>query len=144
MSNYATNKKLDHAAGIDISDLAAKKDFIALKAEVDELNINNLVNVLTSLNNLKAEVDDLDVGNYALMFNKCLLYLSFSKYLKTKCVLLNDESCMVRSTLIDLNPVELKFYSFMISLDNCSRCCLIVSMSYHQKYVFQKNKRRKC
>ena len=44
------------------SDLAAKKDFIALKAEVDKLNINKLANVPTSLNNLKTKVDDLDVG----------------------------------------------------------------------------------
>ena len=33
-----------------------------MKAEVDKFNINKLVNVPTSLNNLKAKVDDLDVG----------------------------------------------------------------------------------
>ena len=33
-----------------------------MKAEVDKLNINKLVNVPTSLNNLKTKVDDLDVG----------------------------------------------------------------------------------
>ena len=27
---------------------------------------------------------------------------------------------MVRLTLIDLNPVELKYYPFMISLDKCN------------------------
>ena len=32
-----------------------KKDFIALKAKVDKLDINKLVNVLTSLNNSKAK-----------------------------------------------------------------------------------------
>ena len=32
------------------------------KAEVDKLDINILVNVLTSLNNLKTKVDDLDVA----------------------------------------------------------------------------------
>ena len=31
--------------------------------------------------------------------------------------------CMVRPTIIDLNPVELKYYPFMISFDNCSRSC---------------------
>ena len=62
LSNYATKKKIEHATGIDTSDLAAKKDFIALKAEVDELDINKLVNVPTSLNNLQTKVDDLDVG----------------------------------------------------------------------------------
>ena len=62
MSNYAIKKELDHATGFDTSGLAAKKDFISLKAEVDRLDINKLVNVPTSLNNLKAKVDDLDVG----------------------------------------------------------------------------------
>ena len=46
-----------------------------------------------------------------------ILLLSFSKSLATKCLSLNDEPCMVRPTLIDLNHVELKYYPFMISLD---------------------------
>ena len=62
LSNYATKREFDHATGVDISDLAAKKDCIALQAEVDILDINKLVNVPTSLNNLKAKVHDLDVG----------------------------------------------------------------------------------
>ena len=33
-----------------------------MKAEVDKLDINRLVNVSTSLNNLKTKVDDLDVA----------------------------------------------------------------------------------
>ena len=69
LSNYATKKELEYtkkeleyATGIDTSDLAAKKDFIAFKAEVDKLDINELINVPTSSNNLKTNVDDLDVG----------------------------------------------------------------------------------
>ena len=64
LSNYATKKELEHATGIDTSDLTAKKDFIALKAEVDKLDIDKLqlVNLPTSLNNLKIKADDLDVG----------------------------------------------------------------------------------
>ena len=60
LSSYATKKKLEHATGIDTSDLTAKKDFIALKAEVDKQDLNKLTNVPTSLNNLRAKVDDLD------------------------------------------------------------------------------------
>ena len=56
-------EKLDHATGVDTSDLAAKKDFIALKAELDKLDINKLVNIGTSLNNLKTKVGDLDIGS---------------------------------------------------------------------------------
>ena len=47
------------------SDLAAKKDVITVKAGVDKLDINKLVNVPTTLNNLnslKTKVDDLDAG----------------------------------------------------------------------------------
>ena len=54
-------KKFNDATSVDKSNLAAKRDFIALKAEVDYLDINKLVNAPTSLNNLKTKVDDLDV-----------------------------------------------------------------------------------
>ena len=67
LSNYAIKKELDYAARIDTSDLAAKKDFIALKAEVDKLDINKLINVSTSLNNFKTKVDDLDVGKLEII-----------------------------------------------------------------------------
>ena len=62
MSNYSTKKELDHAKGVDTFDLAAKKGFIALNVVVDKLDINKLVNVPTSLNNLKPKVDDLEIG----------------------------------------------------------------------------------
>ena len=35
---------------------------MALKTEVDKLDIRELVNISTSMNNLKAKVDYLDVG----------------------------------------------------------------------------------
>ena len=54
-------KRIRSCYWVVTSDLAAKKDFIALKAEVDKLHINKLVNVPTSLNNLKTK-DDLDVS----------------------------------------------------------------------------------
>ena len=34
---------------------------------------------------------------------------------------------LVRPTLIDLNPAELKYYPFMIRLDKCSRSCNVLS-----------------
>ena len=60
MSIYPIKKELDHATGVDASDLAAKKHFTALKAEVEKLDINTLANIPTSLSNLKTELDDLD------------------------------------------------------------------------------------
>ena len=53
LTNYATKEELDHATRVDTSALSAKKDFMALKVEV---------NVPNSLNNLRIKVSDLDVG----------------------------------------------------------------------------------
>ena len=49
--------------------------------------------------------------------------LSFSESLATKCMSSNSEQCITRPVLIDLNPVELNYYSFMISLDKCNGSC---------------------
>ena len=46
---------------LDFSNYAAKRNLIALKAEIDKQDIYKLVNVPTSLNNLQTEKDDLDV-----------------------------------------------------------------------------------
>ena len=53
--------------------------------------------------------------------------LSFSSSLVTKFLYLNNEPCMVRPTLIDLNPFELKYYPFMGSLLKCSGNCNVLS-----------------
>ena len=62
LTNNAIEKELDHAKGVGTFDLASKKDFIALKAEVQKLDTNELFNISTSLNNVKTKVDDLDVA----------------------------------------------------------------------------------
>ena len=64
LSNYVTKRELDHVPGVDTSDLAAKKGFIALKVDVDKLDINKLVNVPISLNNFLKKVDDLGDGKW--------------------------------------------------------------------------------
>ena len=53
--------ELDHATGVDTSDLAAKKILFLWKLKLTDFN--RLTNVPTSLNNLKTKVDDLDVAN---------------------------------------------------------------------------------
>ena len=57
---------MEHATGVDTSDLSAEKDFITLKAGVDKPGINKISNVPTSLNNIKAKVDDLALVNLKL------------------------------------------------------------------------------
>ena len=45
---------------------------------------------------------------------------------QAKFLSLKDEPSMVRPTLIDWNPIELKYYRFMISLDICNECCTVI------------------
>ena len=52
----------------------------------------------------------------------------------TKCVSLNNDPCMIRPTLINLNHVNFKYYPFMISIDKRSGSCNSI---YLQKYVFR-------
>ena len=53
--------------------------------------------------------------------------LSFSGSLATKCMSLNNEQCKTRPTLIDLYPVGLKYYTFMITLDKSNGSCNTLS-----------------
>ena len=64
------------------------------------------------------------------MFSLFIVLWSFSESIannRTKCLFLNDEPCLVRPTLIDKNPAELKYYSFIISLNKCTESCNILS-----------------
>ena len=63
----------------------------------------------------------------SLIKQALIVLLSFTESLATKCLFLNYEPCMVRPTLIDMNPVELKYYPFMISLNKCTRSCNVLS-----------------
>ena len=58
------------------------------------------------------------------------LSLLFSEYLtrdQTKCLFLNNEPCMLRPTIIDINPVKLKYCLFMINLNKCTGSCNVLS-----------------
>ena len=52
LSNYATKADLKNASRIDTSKLAAKSDLVTLKAGVDKLDINKLINVPLDLSKL--------------------------------------------------------------------------------------------
>ena len=67
---------------------------------------------------------------FSLIKQIFIVLLSFSESLEsdqTKCLFLNDGSYMVRPGLIDFNPVERKYYAFMISLDKCTASCNVLS-----------------
>ena len=64
------------------------------------------------------------------MFNLFIALLSLNESLardRTKCLFLNYEPFMVRPTLVDMNPFELKYYPFMISLNKCTGSCNVLS-----------------
>ena len=56
-----------------------------------------------------------------------IVLLIFNSSLATKYLSLNNEPCMVRPTLTDLDLVELKYYPFMISLDKYTGSCNVLS-----------------
>ena len=67
---------------------------------------------------------------FSLIEDTFVVLLSFSESLardQTKRLFLIDETCMVRPSLNDLNPIEFKYYRFVISLDECSRSCNVLS-----------------
>ena len=55
-------KGLKDATALYTSNLAAKRDFVSFKAEFDNLGMNKLVNIPTSLDDFLKNVDVLDVG----------------------------------------------------------------------------------
>ena len=69
-----------------------------------------------------------------------IVLLGFSESWATKFLSLIDEPCMVRPTLIDLNLIKLKYYSFIISLDKCNGSRNDLS----PKWCVPKKKRHKC
>ena len=60
---------------------------------------------------------------FSLVKKVFIVLLSFISSLATKCMSLNEEPCIFRPTPIDSNPVELKYYPFMVSLDKFSGSC---------------------
>ena len=55
------------------------------------------------------------------MLSLFIVLLRFSESLaraRIKCI--NRKPCMVRPTLIDMNPIELKYYPFITSLNKCT------------------------
>ena len=67
---------------------------------------------------------------FSLIQQVLTVLLGFTKFLacdRTKCLFLNDEPCKVKPILIDFNPVELKYYPSIISLDKCTGSCNVLS-----------------
>ena len=56
-----------------------------------------------------------------------IVLLTFSGWLATKCIMLNNQACMARPTLINLNADKrnqrLRYYPFVVSLNRCDGSC---------------------
>ena len=74
------------------------------------------------------------------MFSLFIVLLSFSESLAIKCLFLNEWQYMVRPTIFDMNPVELRYYSFMISSNKCTGGCNVLSTKIMS---FKRNKKHK-
>ena len=61
--------------------------------------------------------------------------LSFNRFIATKLVYINNKTCMIRQTLIDLNPIELNCYPFMIILNKYSGIYYVVDELSTNSYV---------
>ena len=64
--------------------------------------------------------------------------LAFRGSLSTKCISMNNHPCMVRPTLIDLNPDEIYCHLFIISMSRCYGNCNTVKDPFGRIYVSKK------
>ena len=53
----------------------------------------------------------------------------------TKSVSLNYQTCMIRPTLIGLNPDELYYYPFIVNLGRCDGGCNTVKDPFSRMWV---------
>ena len=70
---------------------------------------------------------------FSLIKQVFIVLLSFSKSWETKIVKLNNEPCIIRFFLIDLNTFKLKHHPFKTNPDKCNESC---NFFHLQKYVF--------
>ena len=65
-----------------------------------------------------------------------IVLLNFSGSLTRKCVPLNKKLCTTRPIVTDLNPIELDYYPFMISIEKAMKAVILLTI-HLQKYVFE-------
>ena len=81
------------------------------------------------------------IKNNKMIFRFTLFLSSLARIADLqKCQFLNDEPCMVRHTIIDMNSVELQYYPFIISLNKCAEICSVLS----PKMCPKRNNRQIC
>ena len=67
--------------------------------------------------------------------------LSFSWSLATTCKFLNNEPCITKSALVDLDPDDISHYEFMVNIDKYNWIYNTILLMIHQVvYLFQTKK----
>ena len=61
---------------------------------------------------------------------------------QTKWISLNNEPCLARPTVINLNSNELYYNPLMLSLDRCNGSLWMLLMIYQVKNTFQKKPKK--
>ena len=104
-------------------------------AESREVSLNgNVYDIYVDRNSIDKS-DILNINKYLMtnLIKQVFIVLSsfsssWARVAKFSDRTWNDEAYMVRPTLFDLNLLELKYYLFMISLDNCNGSCNVWSL----------------
>ena len=73
---------------------------------------------------------------------QALALVCFGGLPATNCVSVNNQSCITRAALTDLNSDEVHYYPFMVSLDTCDASCT-TTLIHLVEYVFQIKERHK-
>ena len=64
-----------------------------------------------------------------------VLMLDFGGSLAIKCISVNNQPCMIRPMRINLNPDELRYCPFIVSMDRCDGICNIVEKAFGKASV---------
>ena len=97
-----------------------EKEIFKFKADNKNVNFSTQF-CLGSISNGFSSTESREVSLNGIVYDFSVDYNSF------------DKPCIVRPTLIDMNPVELKYHLFVISLSKCSGSCNILSLKMCSK-----------
>ena len=129
----ADNKNFNISSKFCLGSICSKFEFL----ESTEVTFKGNVSDFSVHIDPVDKFDILNINKYSVLKNNIKSCSGlFKKYLLHYC---SNESCMVRSTLIGVNPLERNYNSFKISLDKCNGNCNVVDgLSRKQKTTRQK------
>ena len=79
-----------------------------------------------------------EIASFIKQIVLVLVLLGFGGSLSTECISMNNQPCMVRPTLLDLNLDELHYYPCIISLHRCYGSCNTVEHQFGRMCLLNK------